>query len=84
MYNIKLEKNLKTSTPNNSYNIVMLGNKSKCVLGSYNQETNKLMLDMWLLVHANKRGVNFSTSVLKIIKRITNVFANSESITVKF
>jgi len=46
MHVIKLEKKLKTTTPNNSYNIILTNKKNKCILGSYNQQSNKLILDM--------------------------------------
>ena len=63
---IKLKKNLKTKTNNNSYNILIKNQNSLKSLGSYNQQNRILVLNLQSYIYLLSRGYKFSESFKKI------------------
>jgi len=80
MYFIKLKKAANTRTSNNNYDVMISRNGGERVIGSYNQNNNKLILDIKILVFVLDKGALFSNSFLRIFKKTTGVLASKKKI----
>lgn len=82
---IKLKKNLRTITANNSYYIQVLIKQKKNTkfnLGSYNQKQNMIVLDLKTFIFWIKKGASISGNLKKIMKKTTNEFQSNKKKTI--
>jgi hypothetical protein len=84
MYLIKLKKAANTRTSNNNYDVMISRNGGERVIGSYNQNTNKLILDIKILIFVLKKGAIFSKNFLKLFKRTTGSLTSKKIVKIKF
>jgi hypothetical protein len=84
MYRIKLKKAARTRTSNNNYDVMISRNGGERVIGSYNQNNNKLILDIKILIFVLKKGTIFSKNFLRLFKKTTGFLTSKRVVTVKF
>jgi hypothetical protein len=84
MYLIKLKKAANTKTSNNNYDVMISRNGGERVIGSYNQNNNKLILDIKILIFVLKKGANFSKNFSKLFKKMTGSLTSKRVVKIKF
>lgn len=86
MFTINLKKRKRTLTPNNNYDIlpVITGKKTLNPIGSYNQSTNIITLNVETLIQLISKGAKFSTKFQKIFLRSTGLLIKTKNIKIKY
>ena len=84
MYIIRLKKKSNTKTNNNSYNILLKKSNNNLVIGSYNQATMTITLDLNLYTFAITKGCLISEKFKKIFVKSTSNISNKKNIKIIF
>jgi hypothetical protein len=80
MYLIKLKKAANTRTSNSNYDVMISRHGGERVIGSYNQNNNKLILDIKILLFVLRKGALFSKSFSRLFEKTTGKFASKKII----
>jgi len=84
MYLIRLKKAASTKTSNNNSDVMISRRGGERVIGSYNQNNNKLILDIKILIFVLGKGAVFSKNFSMIFKKTTGFLATRQNVKVKF